>query len=165
MHRDEDLQITMTKRMKRVLAGDVFCFEISPQKYGCVHVLVSDIIQYIVVYEPIVVGEVPIPEIRSMALLLAGWTSDAKIYHGDWLLLGNAPPPSVKFPIYKVGISGETWITDVNGNALRVATSEEAAELPFKSSHSPISYEEAFKAHHGMGPWKSYFDKLLARRP
>lgn len=153
----------MKRRIKKILAGDIFCFEISPEKYGYIHVILSDIIQYIVVYEPIVTGKTPISDVTSMSPLLAGWTSDAKIYHGDWRLLGNAPTPSVELPIYKVSISGRTWITDVNGKALRPATPKEASELSYNTSHSPIAYEMAFKAHHGLAPWEARFDSFLVR--
>jgi hypothetical protein len=155
----------MKKNRKKILAGDIFRFPISQIDFGYGQVILSDIIQYIVVYELIMGDVFPYHEINSLEILLCGWTSDAKIYVGDWEIVERiSPPTTIEFPVYKVGIAGETWITDVEGRALRRATSREARELPFKASHSPIAYEQAFKAHHGLGPWEPWFEQLLARR-
>jgi hypothetical protein len=90
--------------------------------------------------------------------------ADALFFGRDWKVVGNvARRADFIFPEYKVGMSGETWVTDIDGKLLRLATWEEAKTLSFKSSDSPISFEKAFKAYHGQLPWEPWFTELLTK--
>jgi immunity protein 26 of polymorphic toxin system len=144
--------------------GDVFRFAKSADTWSYGQILLSEIIQYIIIFEP-VFKEIPTLEhIVSSPLLLCGWTSDARFYSGDWEIVENMPSREFTFPEYKVEISGKTWVTDVDGKPLRLATTEQARNLHFKSSNSPIAFEKAFKAYHGDLPWESRFEQLLCPR-
>lgn len=147
---------------RKLRAGDVFRFRGRMQGWGYGQILLSDIIQYIVVFEPKFADNTTLNDVVSSSVLLSGWTMDAKIYHGDWEIVGNISPIKFRFPQYKVNMSGQTWITDVNGKLLRLATVEESRGLSFKSSNSPIAFEKAFRAYHGDLPWEAYFDELRA---
>jgi Immunity protein 26 len=152
------------KRKKGIEAGDIFCFQVSAKGFAYGQVLISNILQYIIIYEEIL-DQISSLNAEASPILLSGWTMDAKLRNGDWEIVGRIDPPTaVEFPLYKVGISGQMWVTDVRGCTLRLATAEEEAGLSFQSSHSPGLYEDAFKAHHGLAPWESYFEKLLHNR-
>jgi hypothetical protein len=149
----------MGKRIK-ISAGDVFRFSADADGHGYGQVLVTDIIQYIVVFEPVFSPTVLISKVLSAKRLLSGWSSDALIWHGQWHIIGNAPPIEFVFPQYKIEIEGRTWITDFKGRALRLATKEEAIRLRFHTSSAPVTFERAFKAYHGLLPWKAHYDEL-----
>lgn len=145
----------------RLSTGDVFRFAKSAKEWGYGQILRTDIIQYIVIFEPVFQDNAILSDIAVSQLLLCGWTSDARFYSKDWEIVGNTPTRAFSFPEYKVEISGRQWVTDVDGNTLRLATTREAKTLCFQSSHSPIAFEKAFKAHHGDLPWESRFEQLL----
>jgi hypothetical protein len=145
----------------KLSTGDVFRFAKSAEEWGYGQILRSDIIQYIVVFEPAFQSNAALGDIVKTQLLLCGWTADARFYSGDWERVGNMPAMAFSFPEYKVGISGRQWVTDVEGNALRLATPDVAKTLRFQSSESPITFEKAFKAHHGDLPWESRYEELL----
>ena len=153
----------MTTVKPKLSVGDIFRFGDPENGWGYGQILRTDIIQYIVVFEPIFGIEAKLEEIAASALLLSGWTSDARFFSGDWQIVGNKAPRHVVFPEYKLGMSGDTWVTDVDGNLLRLATSEEAERLLFQTSHSPIAFEKAFKAHHGDLPGEHRFEQLRVK--
>jgi hypothetical protein len=108
--------------------------------------------------------DVSLNDVVKSPALFAGWTMDARFLSGDWEIVGNVHPTGeFVFPTYKVGISGQTWVVDVEGNPLRIATGEEAASLSFKSSHSPIAFEKAFRAYHREQAWEPRFERMLVR--
>lgn len=152
----------MTKRQK-IRMGDIFRLDVAPEKYGFGQVLLTDILQFIVIFEPLYLKDEPIEAIRRSNLLLAGWTSDALFWHGRWKIVGNLPPLDFEFPEYIVDIEGRRWVTDVTGNCLRLATPHEARKLTFRFSSAPIAFEKAFKAHHGILPWEPQYEKLRVR--
>ncbi|HYG29065.1 MAG TPA: Imm26 family immunity protein [Allosphingosinicella sp.] len=149
----------MGKRIK-ISGGDIFRFSAGTDGYGYGQVLVTDIIQYIVVFEPVFSSTATIEEVIREDRLLAGWSSDALMWHGQWLIVGNAPPIDFTFPQYKIQIEGQTWVTDFKGKSLRLATTDEARDLRFHTSNAPITFERAFKAYHGLLPWKAHYDEL-----
>jgi hypothetical protein len=153
----------MTIVKLKLSAGDIFRFGDTENGWGYGQILRTDIIQYVVVFEPIFGIEAKLEEIAASPLLLSGWTSDARFFSGDWQVVGNKALRHVVFPEYKVGVSGDTWVTDVEGKLLRAATPEEAERLHFQTSHAPITFEDAFWAHHGKLPWDPWFDRLAIK--
>jgi hypothetical protein len=147
---------------RKIVAGDVFRFRTGADLWGYGQVLLTDIIQYIVVFAPLFPADAPHFEIINSPVLFAGWTTDALIWNGRWEVVDNLSPVSFKFPEYKVGIEGRTWISDVTGQVIRPATRIEAQKLSFKTSNSPIIFQEALEAHHGLKAWKPYFEELTA---
>jgi hypothetical protein len=134
-----------------------------PLEHGYGQVLKSDILQYVIVFEPIFGQSSNLEDVVVSPILLSGWTADARFISGDWDVVGNIPPPgNFVFPEYKIESSGRIWVTDNDGELLRLADAEEAARLCFGGSHSPIAFEKAFWAHHGRAPWEPRFERMRA---
>jgi hypothetical protein len=149
-------------RRKKIYVGDIFRFGPTPLEQAYGQVLKSDILQYVMIFEPVFEEGSNLEDVMISPTLLSGWTADARFIHGDWKLVGNsAPPGDFVFPEYKVESAGEIWVTDNDGKHLRPADPQEAARLYLRSSHSPIAFEKAFWAYHGRRPWEDRFNRLL----
>lgn len=148
---------------KKIYVGDIFRFGLVPSEQGYGQVLKSDILQYIIVFEPIFEQSSNLEVVARSPTLLSGWTADARFISGDWNVVDNIPPPeNFVFPEYKVESSGRIWVTDNEGEHLRLANAREASRLCFRASHSPIAFEKAFWAHHGRLPWEPRFERMRA---
>lgn len=148
----------------KISIGDVFQFGDAHTGWGYGQVLRSAILQFIIVFEPLFHRPAKFTVVVDSPHLLAGWTMDAKFQTGDWEIIGNTPVNgNYFFPTYQVMINDSCWLTDVDGNPLRQVTPEEGRDLPLKSSVSPIVFEKAFKAHHGMVPWENRFQQLRTK--
>jgi hypothetical protein len=148
----------------KLSAGDLFRFAGPRNAWGCGQILFSKILQYIVVFEPRFIDTAQPSLIVSSRPLLAGWTMDGRFYTGQWEVVGHCDPiDNIRFPFFKVGISGRTWVTDWLGKPLRYASLDEEQQLTFKKSYSPIIFEDAFNAYHGDLPWESRFDAMRAQ--
>lgn len=144
---------------RKIQAGDVYSFGNDVDGYGRLIICLSNIGLFIVVFEELLSERSS--ESADRTPLLCGWTADALIYHGRWLLEEEAHPlPDIAYPKFKVPIEGINWVTDVTGKPLRRASEQEIATLPYKFSRSPIGYEKAFFAYH-KSEWDTSFDKLL----
>src|SRR4051812_25873944 len=94
--------------------GDIFELQSVAPGIGYGQILRSDILQFIVIFEPVLVNNLSVNQIANSARLLSGWTMDAKFRSGDWRIIGNAPlPQSYLYPEYKVVISNKIWVTDL----------------------------------------------------
>lgn len=103
-------------------------------------------------------------EVVNISPLLLGFTTDAKLYHRHWEIIGNHPANigGIKLPYFKLGIPpGDSFITDYRGLRVRPITLEEYSKLDFKWSRSPAGFEKALKAYHNFGEWREDFDRLL----
>lgn len=84
-------------------------------------------------------------------------TFDAKIWSGDWPIVGHAPPDHVRipFPWYKVTIDRATnWYVESYDTTLRrPAMPWEIDSLLLRNVVSPIRLEKALQALHGIGRW------------
>lgn len=148
-------------RRKKIYAGDVFRFGSDPFEQAFGQVLKSDILQYIIIFEPIFGEDSSLEVVAMSPCLLSGWTADARFISGDWTRMGSIDPPrNFVFPEYKVESSGRIWVTDNDGKHLRLASVKEAARLCYRASHSPIAFEKAFWAYHGRLPWEDRFDRM-----
>lgn len=144
---------------RKIQAGDIYSFGNDVDGYGRLIICLSNISLFIVVFEELHRERVFESAVRTP--LLSGWTEDALIFQGRWVLEEEAHPlPDFAYPKFKVPIEGINWVTDVTGKPLRRASEQEIGMLPYKFSRSPIGYEKAFFAHH-KGEWDASFDKLL----
>jgi hypothetical protein len=91
-------------------------------------------------------------------------TLDAKLFHGDWPILGNVQENLARFPqpAFKVRQSGIVYIESRDRTISRPASSNEAEVLRYRSVSSPAVIEEAIKAHFGANEWNSHYDKFHA---
>lgn len=106
-------------------------------------------------------------DIARDRIVLLGLSFDAKLWSGDWQVVGNVPvAPAIPLPAYKVGkaITQADEVVydaeDYTGQQHRPATREEVEALPFRKAVAPIRLERAFRAIHGIGAWERPFDDL-----
>ncbi|HEV7349857.1 Imm26 family immunity protein [Telluribacter sp.] len=101
-----------------------------------------------------------IAEIVDSNIVLLTDTMDAKIYNGDWKVVGNAPvKANLPVPKFKFGLD-TVYITDYSGKRRRLATQEETVNLDFQFSVAPIRVQNAMQAHFDVKEWDADYDKL-----
>lgn len=151
----------MGKRI-RLKRGDIFRFDLDEARYGVGQIIEPGVLFYMTVLRTPLTHDSALAEIDTSDILLCGRTTDALFFHGRWHIVGNLPVPEgqVPKPNSKVRIDGEKWVADFHGQPLRRATDFEWEQLDYQGSHSPITYEDAFKAYHGLAPAKSHHERL-----
>lgn len=84
-------------------------------------------------------------------------TFDAKIWNGDWPIVGHVVPDHVRipFPWYKVTIDRATdwYVESYDTSQRRPAMPWEVDSLLLRNIVSPIRLEKALQALHGIGQW------------
>lgn len=154
----------MAKRQKsvKIRSGDVFQFEIAGASTGYVQIITPGDVMYVVVYKDICTDPERLfdPKILS-EIILCGWTLDARIYHGIWKFVGNAPvPEDVPRPCYKVGRDGILWVKSFDDEPIRPASEKDCQLLEYRTTVAPIRFEKAFAAIYGLQEWDDSFDKM-----
>lgn len=151
---------------KKAVVGDVFLIPLDETRFG-IGQLAGDYKGelYIVVYDQVVTAEASVAALDHAMLEFAALTLDAKLYHGDWRIIGNRMDviPSLPQPWFKVGCNGQIYVESRDRSYFRPANSSEADMLQFRTVVAPIRLENALKAVHGIGPWQAHFDDLHAR--
>jgi len=153
------------KRLKLKI-GDVFSIPITKELMGYGQIVLAGTVQYIVAFEKAYPKEekVDVERIISGNIFLVGHTTDARLYHGMWKIVGNAPVPKerIPFPCYKLcqGTADNIVVVDFEGNILRTASKEEKQLLSYRPSFAPIRFEKALQARHGIGSWDKDYDEL-----
>jgi Immunity protein 26 len=91
-------------------------------------------------------------------------TLDAKIFHGDWPILGNVQDNLASFPqpAFKVRESGVVHIESRDRSIYRPASPAETEILRYRSVSSPAVIEEAVQAYFRVSEWNPHFDKFYA---
>lgn len=91
-------------------------------------------------------------------------TLDAKLFHGDWPILGNAQAnlSALPQPAFKVRQSGVVYIESRDRTVSRPAAPAEAEILHYRSVSSPAVIEKAVQAHFGIGDWSPHYDEFPA---
>jgi hypothetical protein len=149
----------MGKRV-RLKRGDIYRFDLDEARYGLGQVVEPGGVFYTTVLRSPVPHDFVIDQIDTTDILLCGWTMDALLFHGRWHIVGNSPVPDreIPKPCSKMRNGGKPWISDFRATLLRSATPQEWEQLDQHSSHAPIIYQNAFKAHHGAAPKEPYYD-------
>ncbi len=92
-------------------------------------------------------------------------TLDAKIWNGDWPVVGNLVPDfrKVDLPVYKVGMgrADELHIETYDGKRHRRAKPSEVEALRFRTIVSAIVVQNALQASHQVIPWEEGQDGVL----
>jgi hypothetical protein len=146
--------------------GDILSIPISQDLCACAQILLKKNILYVVVFSELRrCGTINPDMIKSSSPVLVGWTMDAKIRRGDWVLVSRYPPISWDHlkKNYQVEYNGKTWIEDFNGKLLHPASEKEAKEFFQKSSYSPVRFERAIRAYNKLEAWDAEFDDLLVK--
>lgn len=153
---------TSRKRSVKTRAGDIFAMPAPNRQSGYGQIIVGGSVFYVAVFREIYDSPPDLDELLLSEILLAGWTLDALIYHGEWQVIGNRPPISdrVPFPTYKVRINGLPYIHEFTGKKRRPATPEYWELLDYKTTVAPIQYQNALLAHHGLGEWRDHYDEI-----
>ena len=96
---------------------------------------------------------------------------DAKIWNGDWPIVGNMEPDSsrILLPKYKVAIGrADNWyVESYDGKRRRPARPSELDSLRYREVCSPMMLQMALQALHHAAPWLESYGRLdyeFARR-
>ena len=93
---------------------------------------------------------------------------DAKIWNGDWAIVGNLPPDRsrIRLPVYKVTVGNiNSWFVEsYDGSQRRPAHPNELNILALRTVVAPARLEKALQALHGARPWEPAFDQLQYSR-
>lgn len=160
--------VDKTKRRKRIKLseGDIFEMLLPDGRFGYGIILrrgglISGGTPYIAIFHAVHSEHQSASDIVCGQVALAGWTTDALIYHGEWkVVAGGMQIPSVPFPNFKVCVEGKMYVTDVDGELLDEATAAEGELLDYKFSLSAICYQDAFEALNGFREWEVTYDKI-----
>jgi len=149
-------EATKKKRL-RIKEGDIFTIPIDDQTQGYGQIVkIPDKYSFIMaVFE----GRwnknetAPLEEIIKKQVLFLGFTTDALLFHGRWVIVGNVASnlPSFTLPFFKLGLPSEPQkLVNYKLDEIRLVTSEESKLLAFHSSSSPIGYQKALQAHYKL---------------
>lgn len=91
-------------------------------------------------------------------------TFDAKLFHGDWPVIGSLVESVSHYPEvnFKVKHAGVMSIESRDKLKRRPATSAELQVLEYRSVASPAIIEDAIRAHFGIGEWSESYEKRRA---
>ena len=147
-----------------VKVGDVFLIPLDGKKWACGQLIDNREGElYVAVFRDSLDSENDSYEkvILKEPLFLA-LTLDAKLWHGDWPIVGNVlgnlqrmPQPS-----FKVRQSGVVYIESRDRGIRRPATQAEVAILRYRSVSSPAVIEEAVQGYFGVCEWNPHYDKF-----
>lgn len=103
-------------------------------------------------------------ELNPSSLVLCANTLDAKLWHGDWPLVGNRRNNLGAFPtpIYKVDTLSKTVIVSFEDKRVRAASKDDAARLRYRTVVAPVRLEMATKAYFTRDAWDPKYEELLA---
>jgi hypothetical protein len=150
----------MGKRL-RLKAGDIFAFDVDQDRCGLGQVIEPGAVFLTTILQKAYPRDVALSEVDHSDILLTGWTMDGRIRHDFWRVIGNLPVPgNIPRPCSKVRIGSEFWVQDYRAKPIRKASRLEAEQLDLHSSMSPMSFETAFRAHHGLAEWNKAYDKI-----
>ena len=118
---------------------------------------------YIVIYDAVFEdGNVDPQEVIGANPLFAALSLDAKIYRGDWRIIGNVTEnlASIPHPVFKVNQDGTVFLESRDRSLTRPASSVEVAAMKLRTVVAPVRLEKALQAHNGVGDWDSRYDDL-----
>ncbi len=157
----------------RIKLGDVFTVPLDAERLGFGQVVARfrKDNYYFAIFDKAYPREalVDLHDVVKDRLALLALSLDAKIYGGDWKIVGNVPvPANLPLPAYKettVEAGGPPYrarvdVVDYSGTRRRPAVGAEADLLPNRSTRAPIGIEKAFRALHGLEEWHESFEKL-----
>jgi hypothetical protein len=154
--------VTQNSKPPRVKSkeGDLFQLRIDEGRVGFGQIVGSRTHTLLVAIFREVHPRTRVPDISDLVtseVAFLAETFDAKIWNGDWPIVGSAIPDHARipFPSYKVTIDRATnwYVESYDATRRRPATPWEEDALPLRSIVSPIRLEKALQALHGVGQW------------
>lgn len=159
----------MAKRLKLNI-GDIFTIPLSDNEVGFGQIISFPISkdQFIMVCFELKenkVGKYEVKKIIESPIIFLGYTVDALLYHNRWEIIGNYTNNIEDYvlPYHKIGIPpSDAFMTDYKGNKVAKISGEVFEQLGFKTSVSPIRFQNALKAHFGLQDWiEEDYNKIL----
>lgn len=94
-------------------------------------------------------------------------SADALLWHGKWKIIGKAPvdDDAIPWPAYLQPTGAGFDVVDYHETRRRPATPDEVEELGLRTTTSPITLEQAVKAHHGLMPEPRFQESAELRPP
>jgi hypothetical protein len=91
-------------------------------------------------------------------------TLDAKLWNGDWPIVGNVQSHLHRFPqpAFKVRQNGVVHIESRDRSRSRPASTSEAELLRYRTVSSPAVIEAVVQAYFGVGEWQEGYEKYRA---
>ena len=112
-------------------------------------------------------NNIDIEIICSSPIIFLGYTTDAKLYHQDWKIVGNYNKniEEVVLPYNKIGVPPDNiFIANYKGQNLKEINEDIFNKLSYETNIAPIRYENALKAYYKLQEWNDdLYDKLLYR--
>ena len=147
------------KKRLRLKEGDIFTIPIDENTQGHGQIVkIPDKHSFIMVVfegrsnknEP-----VTLDVIVQAPILFIGFTTDALLWHGRWIIIGNISGnlELIVIPYYfRIGLPTEPQqLINYKVEILRMATEQESKLLYRHHSMSPIGYQKMLQAHYGIG--------------
>jgi hypothetical protein len=147
--------------------GDVFLIPLDETSYAGGHVIAirENAELYVAVFGHRLRHDEIDPEaaIAGDPVLLT-LTFDAKLFHGEWPIIGNLMGATDRYPdpAFKIKHAGVMNIESRDKSVRRPAGEDELEFLQYRSVGSPMIIEDAIKAHFGIGRWSESYNKRLA---
>ena len=118
---------------------------------------------YLAVFEGLMDGRnFDFQEITRRPIMLLCLSLDAKLWHGDWEIIGNYDANLAQIPnlFFQVETLKGTMVESRDLNFSRPAGQEEKSVLRRRKVVAPIRVEKAAKAFYGAVPWDDIYDDL-----
>ena len=155
-------------KRSKTKVGDIFQIQINQTSCTYGQILLINHLTfplYIAVFKP-AYEYTQLPNLDALCeseIALVGGTMDARIYHGNWIIVGNNDPviDRIPKPYFKAFVKGKPIIEDFFGKFIRKATPRDLESYDNWTSFSPMAYEMAIKSIHGEADWLPAFDQLL----
>lgn len=149
---------------QKAQVGDVFLIPIDASRHG-VGQIAGDWKGelYILVFDVAHVGsDINPSSINDMEPLFAALSLDAKIYNGDWKIVGRTTEnlDRIVHPVFKVNQDKDVFLESRDRSITRPISDEDAEALRFRTVVAPVRLEKALKAYNGIGEWNSRYDDL-----
>jgi len=151
-------------RDAKTRVGDVFEIPIDDSRVGFGQIIARRMSSYLMVVfktaHPRGVRP-PVQDIVGDEPAFLAETLDAKIWNGDWPVVGNAVPNAsrVPLPVYKVTIGSiDNWqVESYDGARHRPAKPWELDSLQPRTVVAAIRLQKALQAIHGAAPWSENY--------
>lgn len=150
----------MAKKL-RLHAGDVFTIPLGNGQFGfgqivCFPKTKDSFIMAVYDYVSLSKEKIEIKEICSSKILFLGYSTDARIFHNIWDILGNYTVnlPEIVLPYFKLGsLPNEVFLVDHKGKRLVEIDELNFIKLEYETHFAPIRFENALKAYYGLLEW------------
>jgi hypothetical protein len=151
----------------KLMVGDVFAVPIDENRVGVGQIVgkYGNSAYYFAIFDVVA------PDGRSIDLdksvlgriLFLALSLDAKLFVGDWTVLGRRPVRAgMPLPAFKesVGVGDQIYVVDYSGERRRPAVGIESTMLCNRKVVAPVRLEKALRAKYGLEPWVAAYTDL-----